>query len=822
MARPRLRRMATAGVTVTLGVAGLTLATTSATAASPDLLINEVYGGGGNSGAPFTNDFVELANRGTAPVSLDGLSLQYGAATGNLGGGTTPGSGNLKVNLQGSVAPGATFLIQLAAGSGTGQPLPTPDLSSSAINMSGTAGKVALVRSTTVLTCGLTCANDPAVIDFVGYGAANDFEGQPAPATTNATSAARDDSPDTDNNAADFTAGAPTPTSSNGDGGGGDPAPQPEDATIPAIQGQGHLSPYAGKLVATTGVVTAKKFDGYWIQDPEGDGNDATSDGVYVFTGAAGGKPEVGQAVKVTGTVNEYRPSSKTGPNLSGTEIENSTFAVLDQGLPMPKPVVIGPGGRVAPAQNADSSTTRIDVEAAGEFRPDRDAVDFYESLEGMLVEVKDAEVVGPSNQYGEMAVVPGGTKGLPRTRANGVRYGSYTTPNTQRITVDDEVIYQKMPTANVGDSLVGSVSGPLSYNFGMFRMFPTAVPTVRSGGLRKEITTAPRPNELAVATFNVENLDPTDPQEKFDQLAGTIVRNLAAPDVLALEEVQDNTGAECPNGPSSTCTADGVVDADKTLAKLVAAIRAAGGPAYQWRQISPENLTDGGEPTGNIRVAFLFRTDRGVAFVDRPGGDATTPTDLQKGKAGRAALTLSPGRIAPLDSAWRSSRKPLAGEFTYHGKTFFVIANHFNSKGGDEPIMGRWQPPVRSSETQRAAQAKLVHDFVAKILAVQKDANVVVAGDINDFEFSRTTLTLEDSKVLTSLPTLLPENERYSYVFDGNSQVLDQILVSPGLLGSGLQSPGSKVRGYDIVHVNAEFADQVSDHDPQVVRLAP
>ncbi|GAA5002412.1 endonuclease/exonuclease/phosphatase family protein [Actinopolymorpha pittospori] len=821
MARHRLRTMLAAGSTLALGLGGLTFLTVPASAASVDLVLNEVYGGGGNTGATFTHDFVELANRGDAPVELAGLSLQYGSSTGNLGGGSTPGSGNLKVDLHGTVAPGGTFLVQLAPGSGNGEALPTPDLASTTLNLSGSTGKVALVRGTNVLACGSTCAADPAIVDFLGYGAANDFEGHPAPATANATSSTRGTGADTDDNAADFTTGAPTPRNAAGETGGGGPEPEPEKARIPAIQGGGHRSPFAGKRVETTGVVTASKFDGYWVQDATGDGDDDTSDGIYVFATATGAKPTVGQAVTVTGTVTEYRPSSASGPNLALTEIENAKFAVLPEALPMPAPVLIGPGGRVAPAQNPDSGGAgRVDVETAGEFRPDRDAVDFYEALESMRVEVRDAEVVGPTNSYGEMVVVPGGTD-LPRTRAGGVRYAAYDTPNTQRITVDDEIIYQRMPSANVGDTLPGLVSGPLSYDFGMFRIYPAQVPQVRSGGLAKEVTAAPNHNELAIASFNVENLDPTDPAEKVDQLASTIVHNLAAPDVLALEEVQDDTGAECPDGPSPTCTPDGVVTADQTLRMLTEAITAAGGPAYQWREISPQNLTDGGEPTGNIRVAFLFRPDRGVQFVDRPGGDATTPTGVQN-IDGKAALTLSPGRIAPTDDAWANSRKPLAGEFSYHGRTVFVIANHFNSKGGDEPIMGRWQPPTRSSEQQRHQQAVLVHDFVADILAVQKDARVIVAGDLNDFEFSQTSSLLREDGTLVSLPTLLPEQERYSYVFDGNSQVLDQILVSPALVGKRSAGLSGRVRGYDIVHVNAEFADQVSDHDPQVVRITP
>jgi hypothetical protein len=246
-------------------------------------------------------------------------------------------------------------------------------------------------------------------------------------------------------------------------------------------------------------------------------------------------------------------------------------------------------------------------------------------------------------------------------------------------------------------------------------------------------------------------------------------------------------------------------------MTKLIAAIQTAGGPTYDWRGIDPVDDQDGGAPGGNIRQVFLFRTDRGLAFVDRPGGTSTNSTGVT-GTGLSTQLTFSPGRIDPTDSAFNNSRKPLAGEFTFNGRRIFVIANHFNSKGGDDPLMGHIQPPVRSSEVQRHQQAQIVHDFVADIVAANPNANVVVAGDLNDFEFSQTVAILKGS-LLQDLIDTLPQNERYSYVFEGNSQTLDHILLSNALFASP--------RVFDVVHVNAEFFDQASDHDPSVVRIA-
>src|SRR5712691_301305 len=279
------------------------------------------------------------------------------------------------------------------------------------------------------------------------------------------------------------------------------------------------------------------------------------------------------------------------------------------------------------------------------------------------------------------------------------------------------------------------------------------------------------------------------------------IVTNLRAPDLIAGEEVQDNNGA----------TDNGNVDASQTLAKLTAAIQAAGGPAYAWREIDPVNDQDGGEPGGNIRQVFLFRTDRGLSFVDRPGGTSTTPTGVA-GSGSSTQLTFSPGRIDPNNPAFSTSRKPLAGEFEYRGHKLFVIANHFNSKGGDDPLLGRFQPPTRSSEEQRHNQAHVVADFVSQISAADPGANVVVLGDLNDFEFSETVSILKDAG-MSDLMETLPLNERYSYEFEGNAQVLDHILVGQALHARPLV--------FDPVHVNAEFFDQASDHDPSVVRIA-
>ena len=191
-------------------------------------------------------------------------------------------------------------------------------------------------------------------------------------------------------------------------------------------------------------------------------------------------------------------------------------------------------------------------------------------------------------------------------------------------------------------------------------------------------------------------------------------------------------------------------------------------------------------------------------------GGTATAATGVVAGPDG-AELTFSPGRIDPTNPAFNASRKPLVGEFRWRGQTVFAIVNHFNSKGGDDPLFGRFQPPERVTETQRHAQAQIVNDFVDALHAVDSGARVVVLGDLNDFEFSE-TLSILQGDVLENLLLTLKQPERYTYVFEGNSQVLDQILVSRHL--------ERDLMAYDVVHVNSEFAVQASDHEPQVARF--
>ncbi|AVH59423.1 MULTISPECIES: endonuclease/exonuclease/phosphatase family protein [Streptomyces] len=569
------------------------------------------------------------------------------------------------------------------------------------------------------------------------------------------------------------------------------------------IQGTTRISPLAGRQVTdvagiVTGVRTYGSSRGFWIQDPNADDNPATSEGVFVFTSS---RPtvSVGDSVLVTGTVSEYVPGGSSSGNQSLTEITKPTVTVVSSGNAVPAAAAVAAGSVPDDYSPAGDAAANGSVNGLA-LEPAAYALDYYESLEGMNVQVSDTRVVGATDPYTELWVTV-----KPREHANrrgGTVYGSYTSQNTGRLQIQSLGSTAAFPAANVGDTLEGTTAGPLDYNqFGGYTLVANEIGTLKSAGLERETTHKQSRGELAVATYNVENLDPAD--ATFEEHAAAIVNNLRSPDIVSLEEIQDNNGA----------VNDGTVAADRTMQKLIDAIVAAGGPAYDWRSIDPVDLADGGEPGGNIRQVFLFNPER-VSFTDRTGGDAATAVGVGKAH-GKARLTVSPGRIDPSGTAWTNSRKPLAGEFVFRGETVFVIANHFSSKGGDQGLTSQYQPPTRGSETQRHLQAAAVNAFVKEILETQRNANVVTLGDINDFEFSDTTKILEGDGELWSAIKSLPKSERYTYDYQGNSQVLDQILVSPSIRRDCDLT-------YDSVHINAEFNDQISDHDPQVLRFRP
>lgn len=566
------------------------------------------------------------------------------------------------------------------------------------------------------------------------------------------------------------------------------------------IQGGEHISPLSGTLVlGVPGIVTAVRSNGFYFQDPTPDANDDTSEGIFVFTGSNPGVA-VGDDVRVSGSVSEFRPGGSE--TLSVTQIGSSAadVVILSSGNPLPAPITIGEGGRPYPTEFiydfSDSGPVRVGEDSS--FNATDNAIDFKESLEGMLVQVNDAAVIAATNGFGEIGIVPDNATGAVVRSINGGLLLGETDPNPEIIMIDDSIVFSE-PQVNTGVTFTAPITGVMDYTFGYYKLFNAApLPATTPSDFTPEAAPFPTPDQLRVATYNVLNLDPDDPQSKFDLLATHIITNLQEPDIVALQEIQDNDGP----------TDSGVVSADQTLQKLVDAITAAGGPAYAFFEIAPEDKVDGGQPGANIRVAYIYRTDR-VQFNRRGNAGPRDAVQVETTPQG-AQLSLNPGRIDPTNPAFFESRKPLAAEFTFNGNRVFVVNNHFNSKSGDNGLFGVPQPPILSSEVQRIQIAQVVNRFVRDLQAVDPDAPIIVLGDLNDFQWSPPLTTLAGSE-LTNLETTLPVSDVYSFIFNGNSQALDHILVNNDLVSASTAN---------YVHVNLDIpaSQAASDHDPVLV----
>ncbi|WP_083270754.1 chitobiase/beta-hexosaminidase C-terminal domain-containing protein [Bacillus marinisedimentorum] len=560
-----------------------------------------------------------------------------------------------------------------------------------------------------------------------------------------------------------------------------------EEAKIHDIQGAGHFSPYEGyKVEDVEGIVTALDGrNGFYMQEPEPDNDIATSEGIYVYKRGSG--VEIGDLVSVTGEVKEWREDGYSdAKDLLTTQITAHEAEVVESGVAVPAPIVIGED-RVPP-------TEVIEDDEMNTFDPETDGLDFYESLEGMLIQLDDPKITGPE-KYDEVPVFVETSKHQLRTDAGGLLI-SPEDYNPERMLIDVDGYDLNVKT---GDYFDGAVTGVVSYDYSNFKIRPVgALPEVVNGGTDREVTKLKglKP-KLTVASYNVENFSAATDPEKAAKIAESIVYNLNTPDIIGLVEMQDN------NGPED----DGTVSADKSYQVLIEAIKDAGGAEYAFTDIAPVDKMDGGQPGGNIRVGFLYNPDR-VSLPEKPKGDATTAVGVDEN-----GLTLNPGRIDPMNEAFDDSRKSLAAEFEFNGEKVIVIANHFNSKGGDGALFGAEHPVVLGSEVQRLKQAEVINGFVQEILAEDPNANVVVLGDLNDFEFSAPVDLLEGD-ILTNMMEKLPAEERYTYIYQGNSQVLDHILVSNNL------AHRTKI---DSVNINSDFSyadGRASDHDPVLAQV--
>lgn len=845
---PRKHVMGAVGaIALTAGVVGV--APTSALGApSPGaaVVINEVYGGGGNSGATFNRDFIELVNKTTAAVDLSTWSVQYASAAGT--------SWSTKTNLTGVTIPAGGRVVVGGASGANGAPI-TADVDGG-INLSGSAGKVALVDTQTALpgtTCTDACSDLPQVVDFVGYGTANDWAGAgAAPGTANATSVSRNStSTNTANNATDFTVGTPTP-------GAGTPPPPgtPVPKTIAEVQGTGSTSPLVGQNVIVKGVVTAAYptggFHGFYLQTqgtgPEPSASGA-SDGVFVFQSGSSTPLDadavVGNYVEVTGKVSEF--SGLTEVTAAGADIVDAgeDFSPV-QALTVPWPIT--DAGR--------------------------------ESLEGMLFQpTGDYTVTNTfgTNQFGEVGLAVGDHPLLQNTEVGAPgspEAAAVVTDNAKRaVTLDDgassnftassfatstcgtrpipcllnadltPAYVSNTKPVRVGEAASFSAPVVVDYRFSLWRFQPTAQvvgPDNATSPVSFENTRTAAPDtadinqlgtaDLKVASFNVLNY--------FTDLGDQ------DPTCLAYYD-RDDDGVTVRDG----CDRRGAWDAGdlaRQTEKEVSAITALDADVVGLMEI--ENSAKFGHPRDTALAALVAALNAKVgagtwAFVpsstDLPSADdqdfITSAIIYQPAKVMRVDRSRALGDQSGPTQAFGNAREPIAQTFkkkTGKADKFLFVVNHFKSKGSAGPFPGDEDTGdgQGASVTSRILQAQALRDWVPGVAAEYGAKAVVMAGDYNSYTMEDPLDVLYRAGYTDVGSTFDPSS--YSYSFSGLSGSLDHILVndhalrmSTGADHWNINSGESVALEYSRYNYHSTDFHQSgpyrsSDHDPVVLGL--
>jgi predicted extracellular nuclease len=782
-------------------------------ASASGLVISQVYGGGGNSGAPFTHDFIEIYNGSSAPIPLAGLSLQYTSATGTANFGANAGLGTDLPPF--TLAAGHYFLVATSGGA-SGVALPTPDHvdSDGPINMSATNGKVALVSGTASLGCngGSTPCGAEAlarIVDLVGYGNANFFEGDAAtPTLSNSTAAIRRfPNVDTDDNGDDFETLGPNPRNSSF-------VPEPLILQpIHELQGDGETSPSAGRNVLTRGIVTARKTNGFFIQTPDGedDGRPETSEGMFVFTSSVP-TVAVGDDVRVSGQLVEFRGNGAARA-ATLTEITGPTIEHLSTGNVVPSALALA---SLLPAPGELLFTNRDEQ---------------FERYEGMLVTASSMDVVAPTNGFGELQAV---ISGVPRTfREPGIDVSEAlpaeapaTVPrfdsNFERIMLDsddgrftvtatntiDERFPLNVPVGAPGAAVrIQGVFGPLDYAFDNYRVVLDAT-AVAVGDRQPTPVPARGGAEFTIASLNLENFrDGTANFEARQQKAARVIVDiLRTPDILGTIEVGDL----------------------EDLQELAALVNLAAGTSYA------AYLLDGDGQATSFEQNIGYLVD--LARVNVSGTHQALHPNNQKN-----TFTF----LGVEDRLHDRPPLVLKAEVIHSGTRLTVILNHLRSLidvNSEEPFMGpdgtsTVGARVREKRRLQAEEvADLIHDHVGE--------NLVVLGDMNAFEFNDGLVdvigTLKGSPAppdqvtepsvdrwdyeLFDLAESLPAQERYSYVFDGSAQVLDHLLVNQAMRDRLTRFTYSRSNSDFPESFESDFssATRISDHDAAVAYFAP
>ncbi|KLO04878.1 DNase I-like protein [Schizopora paradoxa] len=596
--------------------------------------------------------------------------------------------------------------------------------------------------------------------------------------------------------------------------------------SITDIQGPAFRSPFEGQVVeGVIGIVTAKGPSGFWIQ-----GNRTSdirvSNGLNVFTESTTiiDSVSVGDQVSVTGTVNEFR--TKGSGDLFGTELEPtnaSSVVVLSSGHSI-APLILGVD-RSPPTQlisaldvgpdgflSVPNNQSQVEVVNAT-LHPNEFGIDFWESLEGQLVTVRSPTVTDFENKFGEFWVygkwpVTGlnSRGGLTMTFGpNGILDG-----NPEVIIVGEPLDGSTNPHVAVGQKFE-DITGVILQQFGFFYVMPLTAPTLVSSPSFTppvtNITASKGACQITIGDYNIDNMAPNS--TTLPQVAGHIGVNLKGPDIMFVQEIQDNSGP----------TDDGTVVANLTMQTMASAIMTASGVQYTFIEIPPVNDQDGGEKGGNIRQVYFYNPKKVKLAGNAPVGGSLEAVSAVTEPDGKVGLSLNPGRIDPNNTAWHDSRKPLVAMWepvAEGGERFFTVNLHLIAKSGSSTFEGDARPPVNLGVQERSAQVVEVANFVKTILDKDKNANVIVGGDCNEFVMARSVLApfndiLHEVDEVANIPPV----ERYTYVFDQQNEQLDHLFVSSAIASRGLE--------VEHVHVN-QFSETIemrgSDHDPSIAKL--
>jgi predicted extracellular nuclease len=483
--------------------------------------------------------------------------------------------------------------------------------------------------------------------------------------------------------------------------------------SIAEINGNTFISPFSGQEVTNvTGLLIAKGPNGVWIRSTTPDDDETTSEAIYVFDSIVGATLTVGDIISLDGKVTEYRSNANY---IYLTEITSpKNVQVVSSGNEV-TPLVIGkdtlspPTVQYSELDGGDIYNLPNGVANISEVNPVLDptkyGLDFWESLSGELVTIKAPRAIKTPNKYGDTWVV-GDWEITGENKHGGVTMSDKDS-NPEVITIGKPLDGTKNPTnSKMGDQFE-DITGVVQQTFGFYAILPlTALKTTTAATAAAPPTTLISQRKCKALTFgsyNVENLAPTS--EHLPKVAGHIVDYLKMPDLVFIQEVQDDSGP----------TDDGVVTANGTLTALVGAIKSLSNVTYSFAEVEPVSNKDGGQPGGNIRVAYIYRPEVVSLYKPNQGGanDATQVVAGQaegNGSDSAPVLSFNPGRIDPANPAWEASRKPLAAAWKAKGskKPFYTVNVHWSSKGGGTSLHGDRRPPINGAVDARMAQANV------------------------------------------------------------------------------------------------------------------